>query len=173
MLKEDVNGLRYLFTVQFTEAPPRGASWSRLKDKRQRAWKIVTAFHFFHIFLCNSLIPKLNQLFSPLKFLHKMPENDNVEKKDVFTLSSIQTRSGGPSGEKSSQLHDADLYFFLLYPFPDLCFETILSWWSTDNSFDFMLGLCSNMNHHLWELIEVCAFPNHVQSSEITRGGLQ
>ena len=40
-----------------------------------------------------------------------------------------------------------------LDPSPDLCLETILSQRSTDNSFDFMLGLCSDMHCHLWDLI--------------------
>ena len=34
-----------------------------------------------------------------------------------------------------------------LYPSPDLCLETILSRRSIINSFDFMLGLCSDMHY--------------------------
>ena len=40
-----------------------------------------------------------------------------------------------------------------LDPSPDLCLETILSRRSTDNSFDFMLGLCSDVHCQLWDLI--------------------
>ena len=40
-----------------------------------------------------------------------------------------------------------------LYPSPDLFLKTILSQRSTDNSFDFMLGLCSDMHCQLWDLI--------------------
>ena len=40
-----------------------------------------------------------------------------------------------------------------LYPSPDLFLKTILSRRSTDNSFDFMLGLCSDMHCQLWDLI--------------------
>ena len=42
---------------------------------------------------------------------------------------------------------------FFLYPSPDLFLKTILSRRSTDNSFDFMLGLCSDMHSQLWDLI--------------------
>ena len=38
---------------------------------------------------------------------------------------------------------------FFLYPSPDLFLKTILSWRSTDNLFDFMLGLCSDMHCRL------------------------
>ena len=41
----------------------------------------------------------------------------------------------------------------VLYPSPDLFLKTILSQRSTDNSFDFMLGLCSDMHCQLWDLI--------------------
>ena len=40
-----------------------------------------------------------------------------------------------------------------LYPSPDLFLKKILSRRSTDNSFDFMLGLCSDMHCQLWDLI--------------------
>ena len=56
---------------------------------------------------------------------------------------------------------------FFLYLSPDFFLKTILSRRSTDNSFDFMLGLCSDMH------CQLCAFPNHVQSTEFTTDGLQ
>ena len=40
-----------------------------------------------------------------------------------------------------------------LYPSPDLYLKTILSRRSTDDSFDLMLGLCSDMHYQLWDLI--------------------
>ena len=43
--------------------------------------------------------------------------------------------------------------YFFLYPSPDLFLKTILSRRSTDNSFEFMLGLCSDMHCQLWDLI--------------------
>ena len=64
----------------------------------------------------------------------------------------------------------ADIF---LYPSPDLCLETILFRRSTDNSFDFMLGLCSDTVNCGTLYIQVCAFPNQVQSTEFTTGGLQ
>ena len=56
---------------------------------------------------------------------------------------------------------------FFLYPSSDLFLKTILSWRSTDNSFDFMLGYCGTLYR------QVCAFLNHVQSTDFTTGGLQ
>ncbi|MED6249054.1 hypothetical protein ATANTOWER_008739 [Ataeniobius toweri] len=60
------------------------------------------------------------------------------------------------------------------YAFPDLCLKTILSQRLTDNSFDFMLGVCA-----LTRIVncgtlykQVFAFLNHVQSTEFTSGGL-
>ena len=40
-----------------------------------------------------------------------------------------------------------------LYPSSDLFLKTIMSQLSTDTSFDFMLGLCSDMHCQLWDLI--------------------
>ena len=34
------------------------------------------------------------------------------------------------------------------------------------------LGFCSDMHCQLWDLRQVCAFPNHVESIEFTTGGL-
>ena len=62
-------------------------------------------------------------------------------------------------------LNAADIFW---YPSPDLCLDTILSRSSTDNYFDIMAWFL------LWTLyIQVCAYPNHVQSIEFTTGGLQ
>lgn len=41
-----------------------------------------------------------------------------------------------------------------LYPSLDVCLETTLSQMSTDDSFDFMVGLCPDIHCHLWDLIE-------------------
>ena len=67
-------------------------------------------------------------------------------------------------------VNDAELFW---YPSPDLCLNTTLSQHSTDNS----------VNHTAWFLLtctvncgiytHVCTFPNHVQSIELTTGGLQ
>ncbi len=63
----------------------------------------------------------------------------------------------------------------VLYPSPDLCLDTILSWRSTDNSFDFLAWFV------LWLAVlavgtlyrQVFAFSNHAQSTKFTTGGLQ
>ena len=55
----------------------------------------------------------------------------------------------------------ADMFLYLS---PDLCLDTILSQRSTDNSSDFMAWFVYR---------RVCAFPNHVKSTEFTTGGLQ
>ena len=47
----------------------------------------------------------------------------------------------------------ADIF---LYPSPDLFLKTILSRRSTDHSFDFMLGLCSDMHCQLGNLSKSC-----------------
>jgi hypothetical protein len=56
-----------------------------------------------------------------------------------------------------------------------LCLDTILSGYSTHNSFNFMacfFVLTCNVNFgSLYR--EVCAFSNHVQSIEFTTGGVQ
>ena len=62
------------------------------------------------------------------------------------------------------------------YPSPDLCLDTIRSWSSTYNSFDLMAwfllwhALSTVGSYTYWR---VCAFPNHVQSTEFTTVGLQ
>jgi hypothetical protein len=64
------------------------------------------------------------------------------------------------------------LQTFFWYPSPDLCLDTILSLSSTDNSFHLLAWVL------LWHALstvstdmDVCVFPNHVQSSEFTTGG--
>ena len=68
------------------------------------------------------------------------------------------------------------------YPSPDLCLDPILSRSSTDIYFTSTscLGFCSDMHSQLWTLyiqvyrqVCLCAFPNHVQSTELTTGCLQ
>ena len=60
-----------------------------------------------------------------------------------------------------------------LYPSPDLCLKTILSRRSADNSFDFMLGVCTlTCTVNCGTLCrQVCAFPNHVQPTTFTTDG--
>ena len=57
------------------------------------------------------------------------------------------------------------------YPSPDLCLDTILSWRSTDNFFELMAVFFTVYCGTLYR--QMCAFPNHVQSIELTTGGLQ
>ena len=61
------------------------------------------------------------------------------------------------------------------YPSPDLCLDTILSRRSTENSFNFMawFGLWCALSAVGPLYRQVCAFPNHIQSTEFTTGGLQ
>jgi hypothetical protein len=60
------------------------------------------------------------------------------------------------------------------YPSPDICLGTILSWSSTDKSFDLMAWfLLRRALSTVSPFIDVCVFPNHVQSIEFTTGGLQ
>ncbi len=61
----------------------------------------------------------------------------------------------------------ADIF---LYPSPDLCLDTILSRRSTDNCLVCALK-CTVNSKTLYR--QVCAFPNHVQSTEFTTGRLQ
>ena len=61
------------------------------------------------------------------------------------------------------------------YPSPDLCLDTILSWSSTDISFDlvawFLLWHALSTVEPLYR--QVCGFPNNVKSIKFTTGGLQ
>lgn len=54
---------------------------------------------------------------------------------------------------------------------PQICTLRPSLWWL--QTILFILGLCSDINRKLRDLIQVCAFPNYVQSSEFTSGGLQ
>ena len=61
-----------------------------------------------------------------------------------------------------------------LYPSPDLFLKTILSRRSTDNSLTSCLVCALTCTVNCGTLYrQVCAFPNHVQSTEFTTGGLQ
>jgi hypothetical protein len=53
------------------------------------------------------------------------------------------------------------------YPSPDLCFDTILSQTSTDNSFDLMAWFCSDMHCQLWDLIKDRCVPFQILSNQL------
>ena len=56
----------------------------------------------------------------------------------------------------------ADIF---LYPSPDLFLKTILSWRSTDNSFDFLRGLFSDMHSTVGPYIDRCV-PFQIMSNQ-------
>ena len=63
---------------------------------------------------------------------------------------------------------------FFWYLSPDLCFYTILSRSTKENSFDLMAWfLLSHSLSTVGPYRQVCAIPNPVQSFEFTTGGLQ